>query len=130
MKSNNNSQTEGVAPITTNSQNEPSDGHAETEPPLPTENGNFANNEADKSTEEGIPNNDPASDGTGTREEKQNENKEANPKETVPNTNAATGDTATAGDSDGSTAVSHTTSPLLLLLVACAAAAVVVAAWE
>ncbi|EAN96340.1 Mucin-associated surface protein (MASP) [Trypanosoma cruzi] len=37
--------------------------------------------------------------------------------------------TATPGDSDGSTAVSHTTSPLLLLLVvACAAAAVVVAA--
>ncbi|KAF8282533.1 Mucin-associated surface protein (MASP), subgroup S008 [Trypanosoma cruzi] len=38
-------------------------------------------------------------------------------------------DTATPGDSDGSTAVSHTTSPLLLLLVvACAAAAAVVAA--
>ncbi|EAN96052.1 Mucin-associated surface protein (MASP) [Trypanosoma cruzi] len=37
-------------------------------------------------------------------------------------------DTATPGDSDGSTAVSHTTSPLLLLLFACAAAAVVVAA--
>ncbi|PBJ80559.1 mucin-associated surface protein [Trypanosoma cruzi cruzi] len=36
--------------------------------------------------------------------------------------------TATPGDSDGSTAVSHTTSPLLLLLVACAAAAAVVAA--
>ncbi|KAF5220095.1 Mucin-associated surface protein (MASP) subgroup S091 [Trypanosoma cruzi] len=40
-----------------------------------------------------------------------------------------TNDTATPGDSDGSTAVSHTTSPLLLLLVvACAAAAAVVAA--
>ncbi|KAF5226098.1 Mucin-associated surface protein (MASP) subgroup S064 [Trypanosoma cruzi] len=39
-------------------------------------------------------------------------------------------DTVTPGDSDGSTAVSHTTSPLLLLLlvVACAAAAAVVAA--
>ncbi|KAF8303768.1 Mucin-associated surface protein (MASP), subgroup S008 [Trypanosoma cruzi] len=38
-------------------------------------------------------------------------------------------DTATPGDSDSSTAVSHTTSPLLLLLVvACAAAAAVVAA--
>ncbi|EKF32181.1 mucin-associated surface protein (MASP), putative [Trypanosoma cruzi marinkellei] len=38
--------------------------------------------------------------------------------------------TTTSGDSDGSTAISHTTSPLLLLLlvVACAAAAVVVAA--
>ncbi|EAN99858.1 Mucin-associated surface protein (MASP) [Trypanosoma cruzi] len=40
-----------------------------------------------------------------------------------------TNDTTTHGDSDGSTAVSHTTSPLLLLLVvACAAAAAVVAA--
>ncbi|KAF5218122.1 Mucin-associated surface protein (MASP) subgroup S090 [Trypanosoma cruzi] len=37
-------------------------------------------------------------------------------------------DTAPTGDSDGSTAVSHTTSPLLLFLVACAAAAAVVAA--
>ncbi|EAN98814.1 Mucin-associated surface protein (MASP) [Trypanosoma cruzi] len=47
---------------------------------------------------------------------------------TAPTTNAKTNDTARAGDSDGSTAVSHTTSPLLLLLVvACAAAAAVVA---
>ncbi|KAF8281474.1 mucin-associated surface protein [Trypanosoma cruzi] len=43
-------------------------------------------------------------------------------------TNTQRNDTATPGDSDGSTAVSHTTSPLLLLLVACAAAAAVVAA--
>ncbi|EAN85314.1 mucin-associated surface protein (MASP), putative [Trypanosoma cruzi] len=42
---------------------------------------------------------------------------------------AKTNDTASHGDSDGSTAVSHTTSSLLLLLlVACAAAAAVVAA--
>ncbi|KAF8288538.1 Mucin-associated surface protein (MASP), subgroup S008 [Trypanosoma cruzi] len=42
---------------------------------------------------------------------------------------AQTNDTVTPGDSDSSTAVSHTTSPLLLLLVvACAAAAAVVAA--
>ncbi|KAF8282122.1 Mucin-associated surface protein (MASP), subgroup S074 [Trypanosoma cruzi] len=47
--------------------------------------------------------------------------------ETINTTNA--NHTATPGDSDGSTAVSHTTSPLLLLLlVACAAAAAVVAA--
>ncbi|EAN84303.1 Mucin-associated surface protein (MASP) [Trypanosoma cruzi] len=39
-----------------------------------------------------------------------------------------TNDTATKGDSDGSTAVSHTTSPLLLLVVVACAAAVVVAA--
>ncbi|EAN89881.1 Mucin-associated surface protein (MASP) [Trypanosoma cruzi] len=35
-----------------------------------------------------------------------------------------TGDNEKVGDSDGSTAVSHTSSPLLLLLVACAAAVV------
>ncbi|PWV05614.1 Mucin-associated surface protein (MASP) [Trypanosoma cruzi] len=58
------------------------------------------------------------------------------PSETAPQTVktetftvAQKNDTATSGDSDGSTAVSHTTSPLLLLLVvACAAAAAVVAA--
>ncbi|RNC52305.1 mucin-associated surface protein (MASP) [Trypanosoma cruzi] len=70
MRSNNNSQTEGIAPITANQHNEPSAVHTETRPPSPTENGNFANNKADKSTEGGIPNNDPAADGTGTREEK------------------------------------------------------------
>ncbi|PBJ71580.1 mucin-associated surface protein [Trypanosoma cruzi cruzi] len=44
-------------------------------------------------------------------------------------TTAQTNGTVTPGDSDGSTAVPHTTSPLLLLLlVACAAAAAVVAA--
>ncbi|EAN97298.1 Mucin-associated surface protein (MASP) [Trypanosoma cruzi] len=42
---------------------------------------------------------------------------------------AKTNDTTKPGDSDGSTAVSHTTSPLLLLLlVACAAAAAVASA--
>ncbi|EAN99287.1 Mucin-associated surface protein (MASP) [Trypanosoma cruzi] len=73
---------------------------------------------------------DPAADGAGTAEGKQNENKEANPKETPLEATATKNTTATTGDSDGSTAVSHTTSPLLLLLVvvACAAAAAVVAA--
>ncbi|PBJ77114.1 mucin-associated surface protein [Trypanosoma cruzi cruzi] len=49
--------------------------------------------------------------------------------ETVKTVTAKANDTVTPGDSDGSTAFSHTTSPLLLLLlVACAAAAAVVAA--
>ncbi|EKG00730.1 mucin-associated surface protein (MASP), putative [Trypanosoma cruzi] len=75
--------------------------------------------------------NDPAADGAGTREEKQNENKEANPKETPVTAAAMKNTTATNGDSDGSTAVSHTTSPpLLLVVLACAAAAAVVAARE
>ncbi|RNC41949.1 mucin-associated surface protein (MASP), partial [Trypanosoma cruzi] len=48
---------------------------------------------------------------------------------TAPTTNNKTRDTASHGNSDGSTAVSHTTSPLLLLVVVtCAAAAAVVAA--
>ncbi|KAF5217001.1 Mucin-associated surface protein (MASP), subgroup S099 [Trypanosoma cruzi] len=106
------------------------DDHAESRPPSPTANGDAANNEADNSTEDGIPNNDPAADGAGTAEEKQNENKEANPKETPVEATAMKNTTATTGDSDGSTAVFHTTSPLLLLLlvVASAAAAAVVAA--
>ncbi|ESS60980.1 mucin-associated surface protein (MASP) [Trypanosoma cruzi Dm28c] len=72
---------------------------------------------------------DPVADAAGTREEKQNENKDANPKETPVTATAMKNTTATTGDSDGSTAISHTTSPLLLLVfVACAAAAAVVAA--
>ncbi|EKF26552.1 mucin-associated surface protein (MASP), putative, partial [Trypanosoma cruzi marinkellei] len=55
------------------------DDHAESRPPSLTANGDAANNEAEKSTERGIPNSVPAADGAGTREEKQNENKEANP---------------------------------------------------
>ncbi|KAF8289563.1 Mucin-associated surface protein (MASP), subgroup S099 [Trypanosoma cruzi] len=106
------------------------DDSAESRPPSPMANGGAANNDSDKSTEDGIPNSDPAADGAGTREEKQNENKDANPKETPVTATAMKTTTATTGDSDGSTAVSHTTSPLLLLLVvfACAAAAAVVAA--
>ncbi|EAN93995.1 Mucin-associated surface protein (MASP) [Trypanosoma cruzi] len=105
------------------------DDHAESRPPSHTANGDAANNEADNSTEEGIPNNDPAADGAGTAEGKQNENKEANPKETPVEATATKNTTATTGDSDGGTAVSHTTSPLLLLpVIACAAAAAVVVA--
>ncbi|KAF8295356.1 Mucin-associated surface protein (MASP), subgroup S100 [Trypanosoma cruzi] len=123
----NNSQKENVSTITANQQNEPSADHAGSRPPSPTANGDAANNEADKATEEGIPNNNPAADGAETREEKQNENKEANPKETPVEAAAMKATTAKTGDSDGSTAASHTTSPLLLLVVACAAAAVVAA---
>ncbi|PBJ81460.1 mucin-associated surface protein [Trypanosoma cruzi cruzi] len=71
----------------------------------------------------------PAADGAGAQEEKQKENKEANPKETPVEATSMKTTTPTTGNSDSSTAVSHTTSPLLLLLlVACAAAAAVVAA--
>ncbi|EAN92771.1 Mucin-associated surface protein (MASP) [Trypanosoma cruzi] len=70
----------------------------------------------------------PAADGAGTREGKQNENKDANPKETPVEATAIKNTTATTGDSDGSTAASLTTSPLLLLLLVVACAAAVVAA--
>ncbi|KAF8277908.1 Mucin-associated surface protein (MASP), subgroup S100 [Trypanosoma cruzi] len=129
IESNNHSQTKSVATIAANQKNEPPGGHAESRPPSPTANGDAANNESETSTEEGIPNNDPAADAPGTAEEKQNENKDANPKETPVEATAMKTTTATTGDSDGSTAVSHTTSPLLpLLVVACSAAAAVVAA--
>ncbi|EAN85885.1 Mucin-associated surface protein (MASP) [Trypanosoma cruzi] len=125
-----NSQTEDGVSIAANQQNEPSDDHGKSGIPSPTANGGAANNETDNSTEDGISNSDPAADATGTREGKQNENKDANPKKTPVTAAAMKTTTATTGDSDGSTAVSHTTSHLLLLLVvfACAAAAAVVAA--
>ncbi|EKG03691.1 mucin-associated surface protein (MASP), putative [Trypanosoma cruzi] len=121
--SNNSSQTKSVASIAANQHNETSADHGESGSPLPTANGDAANNNSDKSIEDGISNSDPAADGAGTAEGKQNENKEANPKKTPVTAAAMKTTTATTGDSDGSTAVSHTTSPLLLLLVvACAAA--------
>ncbi|PBJ81144.1 mucin-associated surface protein [Trypanosoma cruzi cruzi] len=73
-------------------------------------------------------------DETEEEREEQKEQHQENPpgkQETLKDSVTITmrNDTATPGDSDGSTAVSHTTSPLLLLiLVACAAAAAVVAA--
>ncbi|KAF8302510.1 Mucin-associated surface protein (MASP), subgroup S100, partial [Trypanosoma cruzi] len=117
--SNNNSQTKGAATIAANQPNEPSADHGESGPPSPTANGDAANNDSDKSTEDGIPNSDPAAAVAGTAEEKQNENKESNPKETPVEATAMKTTTATTGDSDGSTAISHTTSPLLLLLLCC-----------
>ncbi|EKG01304.1 mucin-associated surface protein (MASP), putative [Trypanosoma cruzi] len=126
--SNDNPQTKSVASIAVNRQNEPPADHGESGPPSPTANGDAASNGSDKSTEDGISNRDPAADGAGTAEGKQNENKDANPQETPVTAAAMKTTTATTGDSDGSTVVSHTTSPLLLLLVvACAAAAAVVA---
>ncbi|KAF8295733.1 Mucin-associated surface protein (MASP), subgroup S099, partial [Trypanosoma cruzi] len=109
IESNNDAQANSGASIAANQHNEPSAGHAESGPPSPTANGDAANNEAGNSTEEGMPNSDPAADGAGTREEKQNENKDANPKETPVTATAMKTTTATTGDGDGSTAVSHTT---------------------
>ncbi|KAF8306871.1 Mucin-associated surface protein (MASP), subgroup S136 [Trypanosoma cruzi] len=68
-------------------------------------------------------------DETEEEREEQKEQHQENPpgkeQETIAGANATNQINTTSGDSDGSTAVSHTTSPLLLLLVACAAAVVV-----
>ncbi|KAF8304266.1 Mucin-associated surface protein (MASP), subgroup S025 [Trypanosoma cruzi] len=79
--------------------------------------------EAEPSTsEETSPFEDEHSTGTKTTEDARTPDAAATEKR-------QTGDNEKVGDSDGSTAVSHTTSPLLLLLlVACAAAAAVVTA--
>ncbi|KAF8282062.1 Mucin-associated surface protein (MASP), subgroup S136 [Trypanosoma cruzi] len=67
-------------------------------------------------------------DETEEEREEQKEQHQENPsgkeQETVTGANATNQINTTTGDSDGSTAVSHTTSPLLLLLVAAAAAVV------
>ncbi|EKG01273.1 mucin-associated surface protein (MASP), putative, partial [Trypanosoma cruzi] len=72
-------------------------------------------------------------DETEEEREQQKEQNQENPpgkeQETITGANATNQINTTHGESDGSTAVSHTTSPLsLLLVVACAAAAAVVAA--
>ncbi|EKG00917.1 mucin-associated surface protein (MASP), putative [Trypanosoma cruzi] len=70
----------------------------------------------------------PDAEGASNSEENTKSQSAGNPNITIA-TATQTNHTTTPGDSDGSTAVSHTTSPLLLLLVvACAAAAAVVAA--
>ncbi|RNC39363.1 mucin-associated surface protein (MASP) [Trypanosoma cruzi] len=61
------------------------------------------------------------------REEQNQENPPGKEQETKTGANATNQPNTMPGDNDGSTAVSHTASPLLLLVVACAAAAVVAA---
>ncbi|KAF5216053.1 Mucin-associated surface protein (MASP) subgroup S099, partial [Trypanosoma cruzi] len=51
--SNNNSQTKSAVTIAANQHNEPSADHGESGPPSPTANGDAANNDSDKSTEDG-----------------------------------------------------------------------------
>ncbi|PBJ76719.1 mucin-associated surface protein [Trypanosoma cruzi cruzi] len=128
-ESNNNPRNPASASATANQRDATFNGHGE---PAQTPSSNksvFESNDANSGTEEEITSDDPTADGAGTNDTKNSQNKHANPKETRVEATAVKGATATTGDSDGSTAVSHTTSPLLLLLVvACAAAAAVVAA--
>ncbi|PWV10898.1 Mucin-associated surface protein (MASP) [Trypanosoma cruzi] len=77
------------------------------------------------------PNTTAKTDDTATQEDSNSDGSNVKMGEAAPQTagTAQPNDTATTGESDSSTAVSHTTSPLLLLLLfACAAAAAVVAA--
>ncbi|EAN89674.1 mucin-associated surface protein (MASP), putative [Trypanosoma cruzi] len=83
-----------------------------------------ANSEAEKDGKEVMPKNAPESNASRKEE---GEKKHSNTKEKPLEAEAKKNITMTA-DSDGSTAVSHTTSPLLLLVVAYAATAAVVAA--
>ncbi|EAN90391.1 Mucin-associated surface protein (MASP) [Trypanosoma cruzi] len=128
-KSTNDSREGDTETITDTDQEETSTSEAESATPTPpVASDNDDSNEKDTDTGEEVPNNAPESDGAETQEEKQDENKEANPKETPGEATATKTTTPMTGNSDGGTAVSHSTSPLLLLVVACAAAAAVVAA--
>ncbi|KAF8280183.1 Mucin-associated surface protein (MASP), subgroup S072 [Trypanosoma cruzi] len=130
MESRSASRKEGTIPTTVTKTDGPTEVNAESTPTSPSASKGAITNDADEGNEEGIPKHDQAPDGEATKEAQQCENKEENANKTATLEAAAiTNDTATIGDSDGSTAVSHSTSPLLLLLVvACASAAAVVAA--
>ncbi|PBJ73393.1 mucin-associated surface protein [Trypanosoma cruzi cruzi] len=69
----------------------------------------------------------PDTEGASNSEENTNSQSTGNPNVTIA-TATQRNDTTKPGDSDGSTAISHTTSPLLLLLLLVAYAAAVVAA--
>ncbi|EKF29188.1 mucin-associated surface protein (MASP), putative [Trypanosoma cruzi marinkellei] len=126
-ETNNDSTEEENVPTADTDQNEKSNGQTESTTPTPPAASDNANNETDNATEEGISNNDTAADGVVKQGAQKDGNKSGNTKETLLKATAMTNNTATIGNSDSSTAVSHTTSPLLLLFVTCAAAAVVAA---
>ncbi|EAN83363.1 Mucin-associated surface protein (MASP) [Trypanosoma cruzi] len=88
-----------------------------------------ANSEAEKDGKKVTLKNAPESNATRKEEVEEGEKNHNSAKETPVDADTMKNVTTTAGN-DGSTAVSHTTSPLLFLLVvvACAAAAAVVAA--
>ncbi|KAF8306524.1 Mucin-associated surface protein (MASP), subgroup S069 [Trypanosoma cruzi] len=127
-ESNNNPRNPASASATANQRDATFNGHGEPAQATSSTKRVFESNDANSGTEEGITSDDPTADGAGTNDTKNSQNKHGNTKETPVEATAMKGATATTGDSDSSTAVSHTTSPLLLLLVACAAAAAVVAA--
>ncbi|PBJ69262.1 mucin-associated surface protein [Trypanosoma cruzi cruzi] len=117
--------------VTTNKQQDgASDSHAESTPTSRSSAKRVAvSNGPDKATEEEISNKRTTGVDAVPEAAQEDGNKDDSTKELPIKTTAIANDTAPTGDSDGSTAISHTTFPLLLLLlVACAAAAAVVAA--
>ncbi|KAF8277291.1 putative mucin-associated surface protein (MASP) [Trypanosoma cruzi] len=123
------SRKEDNVPPTNKQQDGTSDSHAELNPTsrLPAKSVTVSNG-PDKATPEGISNKNTTADSEVKESSQEDGNRSGNAKETPLNTTAMTKATTNTDDSDGSTAVSHATSPLLLLVVACAAAAAVVAA--
>ncbi|EKG07633.1 mucin-associated surface protein (MASP), putative, partial [Trypanosoma cruzi] len=129
MESRSASRKEGAIPTTVTKTDGPTEVNAESTPTSPSASKAAITHDADKGNEEGIPKHDQAPDGEAKKEAQQDENKEENANKTATvEATAIANDTATIGDSDGGTAVSHTTSSFLLLVVACAAAAAAVAA--
>ncbi|EAN99821.1 Mucin-associated surface protein (MASP) [Trypanosoma cruzi] len=128
-ESNNNPRNPASASATANQRDATFNGRGEPAQTTSSTKSGFESNDDNSGTEEGISSDDPTADGAGKNDTKNSQNKHGNTKETPVEATAVKATTATTGESDGSTAVSHTTSPLLLLvLVACAAAAAVVAA--
>ncbi|PBJ77860.1 mucin-associated surface protein [Trypanosoma cruzi cruzi] len=121
------SRLEGEAPLivtesTSNGNNDPS------LPSVSTHAGVAATHETDKEDAKVRPSVE-STETTVNETDEQHEHLTESDKESIKDkTGVGANSTANTADSDGSTAVSHTTSPLLLLLVACAAAAAVVAA--
>ncbi|EAO00131.1 putative mucin-associated surface protein (MASP) [Trypanosoma cruzi] len=99
-------------------------------PPSPPEDGVASREHDGEDTTSGDKKNVPSPETAATPQSHRDKGSEGTGEDTKATTvTANTTDTTSTQNSDGSTAVSHTTSPLLLLLlVACAAAAAVVAA--
>ncbi|RNC54578.1 mucin-associated surface protein (MASP), partial [Trypanosoma cruzi] len=112
--------------LTTNKQQDgKSNSHAESTPTSGSSAKRVAaSNGPDKATEEEISNKNTARVDAVPEAAEDDGNKDDNKKELPIKTTSIANDTTLTGNSDGSTAVFHTTSPLLLLLVACAAAVV------
>ncbi|KAF8286964.1 Mucin-associated surface protein (MASP), subgroup S072 [Trypanosoma cruzi] len=130
LESGNESRKEESVLTTNKQQDGTSDSHDESTPTSRSSAKSVAaSNGPDKATEEEISNKNTAGVDAVPEATQHYGSKDANKKETPIKTKTIANSTASTGDSDSSTAVSHTTSPLLLLLaVACAAAAAAVVA--